>query len=300
MKLETIKEEYLNYSKHFKSNGTYRYDKSHLSIIVQFLVKQGIANSTEVDFNDLYAFIDYSRENDNSNKTINKRIALLNRAITFQVEQNKCNPSIIASFPKLKELDKRFDVIDEKTMRRIIKHMLNKDNRFINKRDKALIFLFIDTGARLSEVSKIKISNVDLENNTILLDHTKTKRERIIYFTDFTSNYLKNYIYHIDDSNQYLFRNSRNNEPLKYLGIIRVFHKIRDELGLEKLSSHMIRHSYGTLAYKKDMPSLFTKNSMGHSRIEMTERYTHYDIKTNSRIYKKLSPMEHYISKKDR
>lgn len=45
----------------------------------------------------------------------------------------------------------------------------------------------------------------------------------------------------------------------------------------------MIRHSYGTLAYKKDINNLFTKNTMGHARIEMTERYTHYDIEMNKK-----------------
>ncbi|MCF7927266.1 MAG: site-specific integrase [Candidatus Izimaplasma sp.] len=131
---------------------------------------------------------------------------------------------------------------------------------------RALIFLFIDRCARLSEVSKIKLLNVDTDNNTILLDHTKTKRERVIYFTDFTSNCLKTYLNEINNSNRFLFRNVQHNTPLTYIGVLKVFKKIRDELGIEKFSSHMIRHSYGTMAYKKDMPSLFTKNSMGHSR----------------------------------
>ena len=106
------------------------------------------------------------------------------------------------------------------------------------------------------------------------------------------------YISLVDDSSVYLFRNSISNLPINYLGVIRVFQKIRDALGLAKLSSHMIRHSYGTLAYQKQVPSLFTKNTMGHARIEMTERYTHYDIKTNSEIYKNFSPMKHYLDNK--
>lgn len=298
MDLELLKAEYLNYSKHFKSAGTYRYDSSHLKIIIEFLTSSGYNDTDELDFDSIYAFIDYSRILENTNKTINKRISLLNRSIAFEVQQQKCSPSIIAAFPKLKEVDKRFDIVDQQTMTRIIEHLLNQPNTFMSTRNRALVFLFIDTGSRLSEVTNIKTSNINISEQYVLLDHTKTRKERIVYFSDITAEYLFEYMSLVDDSSIYFFRNSINNLPMNYLGIIRVFQKIRDKLGLVKLSSHMIRHSYGTLAYQKKVPSLFTKNTMGHARIEMTERYTHYDIKTNSEIYRSFSPMKHYLDNK--
>lgn len=299
MDLDIIRAEYLKYSKHFKAEDTYkRYDTPHLNTIVNFMIENGYSDSDELDFDSIYDFIDHSKYRQNSNKTINKRIQLLNRAITFQIKQARCNPTIISSFPKLKEIDKRFDVVDEHTMKRAINYLLDKPDTFMNIRNRVILFLFIDTGARLSEVTNIKVKNIDSHTNSILLDHTKTKKERVVYYSKFTSEYLYKYMMLLDSNDYQLLRNSRTKEPMNYLGVLRVLQKIKYDLKLEQFSSHMIRHSYGTLAYKKQVSELFTNNTMGHARMDMTRRYTHYDIETNSKIYQKLSPMDYYVNKK--
>lgn len=300
MNLERLKYEYLDYSKHFKSPGTYRYDRSHLNTIVNFLIKEGFKDSDELTYSSLYDFIDYSRKQENTNKTINKRIALLNRAIAFQVKQERCNPSMISSFPQLKEIDKRFNVVKENDMKKIINYLMNLDDSFMNLRNKIIFFIFIDTGMRLSELANVKTDNIDLSTDSILLSETKTKRERVVYISDITSSYLKKYISMIDNKSSYLLRSVQyKDQAISYVGIIKVMHKVRDILGLRSLSSHMIRHAYGTLAYKLNISTLFTKNTMGHARVEMTERYTHYDIETNKKHYKNFSPMTYYLGKKD-
>ena len=299
MDLDVVRAGYLNYSKRFKSEVTYkRYDTPHLNTIIDFMINNEYCDSDDLDYDSIYDFIDYRKLKENSNKTINKRIDLLKRAIMFFVKRDMCNPSIVQTFPKLKEIDKRFDTINEDTMKAVINYLLNKPDNFINIRNRAIIFLFIDTGARLSEVTNIKTYNVDHKYNTVLLDHTKAKRERLIYFSKFTHEHLKKYMDLVDDSSKNLFRNSKNNLPIKYLGVLRIFQMIKKDLNLEYFSSHMIRHTYGTLSYKKDMNEFFTNRTMGHSRMDMTRRYTHMDVETNSKMYQKLAPMEHYINKK--
>jgi len=297
MDLDLVRTEYLQYSKHFKSSAAFSYDRSHLNTIIDFMIDNQITNSEDLDYNSIYDFIDNSKIRNNTNNTINKRIALLKRAISFQVKQEKCKPSIIATFPKLKVIDKRFNIVHEDTMKRVIDYLLGKDDSFINCRNRVIFFIFVDTGARLSEVANIKLKNIDFRTNSILLEHTKAKRERVVYFSNFTQKHLLLYLDLIDDSNAYLLRNSRNNQPMNYRGVMRVLDRVRDDLKLEHLSSHMIRHSYGTLAYKKQISEFFTNHSMGHARMDMTRRYTHYDIETNKKIYDQLAPMEHYTKK---
>ena len=297
MDLDIIRVEYLQYSKHFKSSASYSFDKSHLNIIIDFMIDNGITDSDQLDYNSIYDFIDYSKLRENTNNTINKRIALLKRSISFQIKQNQCEPTIIATFPKLRVQDKRFNVVHENTMKTVIGYLMMKDHKFINVRNRVIFFLFVDTGARLSEVSNIKTKNIDFTTNSILLEHTKAKRERVVYFSNFTANHLLEYIDLIDDSSEKLLRNSRNNNAMNYRGVMRVIDRIRSDLKLESLSSHMIRHSYGTLAYKKQISEFFTNHTMGHARMDMTRRYTHYDLETNKKIYDQLAPMEHYTKK---
>jgi site-specific recombinase XerD len=299
MDLDVVRAGYLNYSKRFKSEATYkRYDTPHLNIIVDFMINNEYCDSDDLDYHSIYDFIDASKLKENSNKTINKRIELLKRAIMFFVKRDMCSPSIVQTFPKLKEIDKRFDTVDEDTMKDVIKYLLDKPDNFRNIRNQVILFLFIDSGARLSEVTNIKTNNIDHKYNAVLLNHTKAKRERMIHFSDFTHFYIKKYLEFVDDSSEFLFRNSITNEPITYLGVLRIFQMIKKDLHLEHFSSHMIRHTYGTLAYKKDINEFFTNRTMGHSRMDMTRRYTHMDIETNSKMYKKLAPMEHYVNKK--
>lgn len=301
MDLDVIRAGYLNYSKRFKSEATYkRYDTPHLNIITKFMINNGYTDSDDLDYDSIYDFIDSSKLRNNSSKTINKRIALLNRAIMFFVKRELCNPSIVQTFPKLKEIDKRFDIIDEDTMREVINYLLAKPDTFRNIRNQVIVFMFIDSGARLSEVTNIKINNIDHKYNTVLLNHTKAKRERMVYFSNFTHFYLKKYLKLVDNSSEFLFRNSLNNNPMNYLGVLRIFQMVKKDLNLDYFSSHMIRHTYGTLAYKKNINEFFTNRTMGHSRMDMTRRYIHMDIETNSKMYEKLTPMEHYIKQKIR
>lgn len=299
MDLDAIRAGYLNYSKRFKSEATYkRFDTPHLNTIIDFMLNAGYSDSEELDYDCIYDFIDSSKLRQNTNKTINKRIDLLKRAIMFFVKREMCSPSIVQTFPKLREIDKRFDIIPEDTMKEVIYFLLDKPDNFMNIRNQVIVFMFIDSGARLSEITNIKTYNIDHKYNTVKLEHTKAKRERIIHFSNFTHFYVEKYIKLLDDTSEFLFRNSKNNNPMNYLGVLRIFQMIKRELHLDYFSSHMIRHTYGTLAYKQDINEFFTNRTMGHSRMDMTRRYTHMDIETNSKMYQKLAPMEYYINKK--
>lgn len=299
MDLDVIRIEYLKHSKYHKSKATYeRYDTPHLNIIINFLLEQGYKDSDELDYDSLYDFIDHSRVKQNSNKTINYRVNLLKRAIMHFVKLGRCNPTIIATFPKLKETDKSYDYVDEETMRLVINYLLSLPNTIRNIRNRVIIFLFIDTGARLSEVTNIMIENIDFKYNAILLEHTKVKKERIVYFTEYTATHLKKYLDLTNSFNGALLLNSKNMKPMNYLGVLRVFQKIKEDLNLKNFSSHMIRHTYGTLAYDLDVNEFFTNKTMGHARMDMTRLYTHMNVKKNSIKYKDFAPMEYYINKK--
>ncbi len=300
MNIEKLAEMYLRDSVLNKKHGSYKYDKSHLNTICNYLLSKNITNTSDITFEHLYDFVDISKVRNNTNKTINKRIEILKRAIAHSVKLRLCEPSIIVAFPKLKEVKKRFNVVQVETMRKVLDYLLSLDDSYMNLRNKVIIFIFIDTGIRLSELTNILISNVDLYNNTILLTETKNSIHRVVHFTDFTKSYLNRFIKLLDDSHDYLFRNTRNNNPITYLGVIRVTQKIKNELNLKEFSSHMIRHSYGTLAYELEVSEVFTMRMLGHEDLKTTKIYQHYNVRKDRELYSKLSPMNYYLyNKKD-
>lgn len=47
----------------------------------------------------------------------------------------------------------------------------------------------------------------------------------------------------------------------------------------------MIRHSYCTLGYEKNINEFFINRTAGHAKMDMTRRYTHMNTKKNSEMY---------------
>jgi site-specific recombinase XerD len=53
-------------------------------------------------------------------------------------------------------------------------------NDFEQKRDEAIIRMFIDTGMRRGELTNLTVDDIDLEQGSIIVRHTKTRRDRSV------------------------------------------------------------------------------------------------------------------------
>jgi len=77
-------------------------------------------------------------------------------------------------------------------------------------RYKAVILLGADSGLRSEEIYQLRPQNIDLENNTVYVNHnpelnqtTKTKESRVSFFTDTTKKVLSEYIKEFNNGNKY-------------------------------------------------------------------------------------------------
>ena len=84
-------------------------------------------------------------------------------------------------------------------------------NNCKNIRDRALVEFMYATAARVSEVASINITDVDFQEKSVLL-HGKGGKDRISYFTDKASYYLKEYLSTRKDHNDALFVSLKNSK----------------------------------------------------------------------------------------
>ena len=138
--------------------------------------------------------------------------------------------------------------------------------------------MLIDTGARISEILNIKISNINYSNNTIYLDVTKTHNSRYVPYTEATKVLLKKYIEENDFKNNKLF-------DLSISGVESLFRRIKDRLNLNKFHPHMLRHTLATKLHKNGVSIMIVQKIMGHKNISTTERYIHFDLDDVLRAY---------------
>jgi integrase/recombinase XerD len=88
---------------------------------------------------------------------------------------------------------------------RTLKHFENHEYKL---RFNAIIYLGIDTGMRAEELYQLCVSDIDLDNRCIHINHnpnngqsTKTKQSRVSFFTEYTKQVLDEYLTYFNDKN---------------------------------------------------------------------------------------------------
>lgn len=159
----------------------------------------------------------------------------------------------------------------EKKLPKIIdkEHMIKSIESIGNMKHKAIITLAYSTGMRVSEVCNLLIEDIDFINRIIFIKNSKNKKDRIVTFSEKTSELLKTYL-SIYKPNLYLFNGqfdikyshtSCNEVVKKYLGSNHSFHKIR--------------HSYATALLENGTDLRVIQKLLGHSNVKTTQIYTH-------------------------
>ena len=183
------------------------------------------------------------------------------------------------------EIKKIFKLIDNKTF---------KNSRF-NFEYPVLYRLLYSTGLRISEALNIKLSDVDLSDNSINILLSKENISRKIYFSYSMKKVLKKYFELVNlKNNDYLFTTSKENAQL-------TFKKIVKELNIETNSfrQHDLRHTFAITSFDKmikmniepEEALLYLEKYMGHSSISSTEYYLHM---TNNMKKQIINTMKNY------
>ncbi len=160
------------------------------------------------------------------------------------------------------------------------------------KRDLAIIFLFLDTGLRISELQALNINDVviyddlikDDSNECFVLTLRKGKKRSgktpsKVYFSDESKEYIQDYLrlreIHGEkfDSNSPLFT-TLEGARLSVRQIQQMLKKyVRASLHRNDISVHKLRSSFAMEFYKAEHDILVLQNRMGHASIAATNIY---------------------------
>lgn len=263
--MQLLKDKYLCYVKTFTSSENYRFVYSHLNIIIKFF------DDKEVNYSNLCAFVLDQKQKNVSNSTINKRIRCLKQMYKFSQIDNLD----LIDFKKLKETETTFDCLDTKQVNILVDYIKYSK---LSLQNKLILSLFLDSGCRLSELLSINVLNLNLNFNYILLEKTKTSKERYILFTEETKeNYMIPYLKTLKKS--VLF-------DIKKSAIRSLFERTKKQLHFSKFHPHMLRHTYATILVNNNTNLEFIRLTLGHTNLKTTQRYLRYNPDKLSMTYK--------------
>jgi integrase/recombinase XerD len=191
-------------------------------------------------------------------------------------------------------LDKQWNPRKIPRMKRVIKfpvipakqEVLEIINTTANLKHKAILELLYGSGLRVSEVAKLKISDICSKTMHVRVDNAKhnTNRntilshEALIVLRQYFRAYFSQTNYKPDD---WLFPGRDQNEHINVKSIKNTLIKLRNRLRLNQtISAHTLRHCFATHALEDGVDPVFIQQMLGHKRLETTTKYLHMTSKS--------------------
>ena len=172
----------------------------------------------------------------------------------------------------LRAEDKLKPVLSPEDIERVLK--IPDKKIFTGYRNFCIIYTFYDTMIRLSELCNIKLSDLNIKEQTIKV-YGKGRRERQVVLGKKLIKYLHLYLCKFREAihGEYLFCKS-DGSFLPPDQIEHIFARYSKKSGIH-FNPHLIRHSAGTQWIKNNGNPLCLQNLMGHSSFRTAQKYIH-------------------------
>jgi site-specific recombinase XerD len=140
---------------------------------------------------------------------------------------------------------------------------------------RVLLALIYSAGLRISELTRLKIADVDSQRMLIHIRQSKNRKDRYVPLSVYILAGLRKY-YLAYRPEVYLFNGAGKGKPMSKAGVEWAMREARKKAGiLKEVSVHSLRHSFATHLLEMGLDILRVKELLGHSRVETTMMYLH-------------------------
>lgn len=170
-----------------------------------------------------------------------------------------------------------------------------KGNSFFDKRDRAMIFFLLDTGARAQEVCDINLEDVELNSGKVIIREGKGRKPRYVSINKTTIKALRAYLRIRDDLQTEALFLSKTMERLTYDGLRQLIQRRSRLAGLKKISTlHDFRRQFALSMLNNGVDIFSLQRLMGHQDIAILRRYLAQTTDDICIAHAKGSPVENY------
>ncbi len=185
------------------------------------------------------------------------------------------------------------DFLTEEELSRFLKSLKSYDlhqkhvNTSVRLRNQLIILMIIYSGARVSEILEIGYKDISLEGDYYVLRlRGKGNKIRVVfilrtlieqYYNEWKV--IRNSIPNVTDDMQF-FINKKFRVPAQSY-IYTIIETLLASAGIRKAKNgaHLLRHSFATMLYNKSKDLILVQESLGHSSVDTSRIYTHFDNK---------------------
>ncbi|MBO6586204.1 MAG: tyrosine recombinase XerC [Gracilimonas sp.] len=164
--------------------------------------------------------------------------------------------------------------------------------------DRAILELFYGTGMRLSELTGLNITDIDLKQRQVTV-HGKGNKQRIIPLGNTVASILKQFIKRRPE----LYGERTDSDAKKALFLAASGQRIYDRAvqsmvenylkqtsEVTQKSPHVLRHSFATHMLDNGADIRIIKEFLGHANLAATQVYTHTSMERLKNVYEQAHP----------
>ena len=258
------------------TKDSYKFDLLDFS---KYLEENKINNIKSLSEKDIINYLSYLKDEKKLKaRSIERHITTLRMLYKYLIKNEILENDITLNIDNLKLGRHLPDVltIDE------VNDLLDiKINTIYDIRTKAMLEIMYSSGLRVSELVNLELSDIDMFNDTILING-KGSKERIVPIGEYSKKYLNDYlevrselIKRKNGNPNKLFLNNHG-KPITRNGFNSLLNNILKEKGIEKnVTPHTLRHSLATHMLDNGADLRSIQELLGHSDIVTTRIYTH-------------------------
>ena len=232
-------------------------------------------------------------------KTVKRKIASIKAFYRYLEEEERLEGSnpFTKIRVKFKEIESLPRIIPRNDIERLLNYMYDvmkqSGQEVTIYRDLSVIEMFFATGARVYEISNLKIQDIDLDNGIIKLFGKGSKERYVQIGSPEVLEVVKEY-YRLNqqeiDKSGFFFVN-RQGKRFSEQSIRRMIRKYSCQAGISiHITPHMFRHSVATYLLEEGVDIMYIQKILGHSSIKTTQIYLHVASKKQMEILKERHP----------
>ena len=206
--------------------------------------------------------------------------------LTVRTKQLQDNPVAELEYPKIRKSLPKYLTLEQSAK------LLSSVSGVNEKRDYAILMIFLNCGIRRSELVGLNVTDVYEDRLRVV---GKGNKERIVYFGSACRKAIDSYMEvrknMVLTDNRALF-GSRNGNRISVTAVHRLVEKALLQAGLDatQFSAHKLRHTAATMMLSGGVDVKTVQEVLGHENLNTTQIYTHIES-TELKIAAEANPL---------